>query len=69
MTFKEFIDKYLGMIIGIIIAVLIIVIGGDQIIAIIMKLALIIALGWLGKYLQTNKTTVKDKLKTMIDKM
>ncbi len=69
MTFKEFIDKYLGLIIGIVIAVLIIVIGGDMIIAALMKIALIIGLGWLGKYIQDNKTTVKDKLKNWIDRM
>ncbi len=69
MTFKEFVDKYLGLVIGIVIAVLIIVIGGDMIIAALMKIALIVGLGWLGKYIQDNKTTVKDKLKNWIDKM
>ena len=69
MTFKDFIDKYLGMIIGIVVAVLIIVIGGDTIIAALMKIALIVGLGWLGKYLQGNKSTVKDRLKNWIDKM
>ncbi len=69
MTFKDFIDKYLGMIIGIVIAVLIIVVGGDSIIAALMKIALIVGLGWFGKYIQDNKTTVKDKLKNWIDRM
>ena len=69
MTFKEFVDKYLGMIIGIVIAVLIIVIGGDTVISILMKIALVIGFGFLGKYIQTNKSSVKDKLKNWIDKM
>ena len=69
MTFKDFIDKYLGMIIGVVIAVLVIVIGGDTIISALMKIALIIGFGLLGKYIQTNKSSVKDKLKLWIDKM
>lgn len=66
MTFKEFLDKYLGMIIGIVIAVIVILIGG---VTIFEYIALIIGCGWLGKYIQDNKTTVKDKLKNWIDRM
>lgn len=69
MTFKEFVDRYLGMIIGIVIAVLLIVIGGDTIISIMIKIALVIGCGFLGKYIQDNKTTVKDRLKNWIDRM
>ena len=69
MTFKDFIDKYLGMVIGIVIALLIIIIGGDTIISILLKIALVAALGWFGFYIQRNKTSVKNKLRNLIDKM
>ncbi len=65
MTFKDFVDKYMGMIIGVLIAILIIALGA---IYVVECVALIVAFGWLGKYVQKNKDTVKEKLKTIIDK-
>ena len=66
MTFKEFLDKYLGLIIGILIAIFIIGIGGVY----VVQCCALIALGaWLGSYVQKNKTSVKTKLKGAIDKV
>ena len=65
MTFKDFTDKYLGMIIGIIVAIIIIIVKA---IYIVECIALIIGLAWLGKYVQSNKSSVKDSLKSMIDR-
>ena len=65
MTFKDFLDKYFGMIIGILIAVLFIAFGLVQVLECI---ALIIVMGWLGKYVQTNKEAVKETLKRLIDR-
>lgn len=65
MSFKEFSDKYLGIIIGIIIAILIIAFG---LIYVFECIALIVVAAWLGKYIQSNKEVVKEKLKNLIDK-
>lgn len=66
MTFKEFLDKYLGMIIGVLIAIAIILFGGVYVVECV---ALVIALGWLGKYVQSNKSKVRTGLKSTIDKV
>ena len=66
MTFKEFLDKYLGMIIGMVIAILIIILGG---VYVVQCVALILLCAWAGKYVQGNKSTVKEKLKGAIDKV
>ena len=66
MTFKEFLDNYLGMIIGIIIAILIIVLGGVYVVECI---ALIVLLAMVGKYVQGHKSTVRTQLKGAIDKV
>lgn len=65
MSFKEFTDRYLGMIIGIVIALLLI---AFKLVDIFVYIAVIIGAGWLGRYVQTNKELVKEKLKTFIDK-
>lgn len=65
MSFKEFTDRYLGMIIGIIIALLLIAFG---LVDIFVYIAVIIGAAWLGRYVQTNKEAVKEKLKGFIDK-
>ena len=66
MTFKEFLDKYLGMIIGAIIALFIIFFGGVYIVECI---ALIVLCAWLGCYVQKNKSSVRTTLKCAIDKV
>ena len=65
MSFKEFTDRYLGMIIGIVIALLLI---AFKLVDIFVYIAVIIGAGWLGRYVQTNKEVVKEKLKGFIDK-
>lgn len=66
MTAKEFLERYLGMIIGIIIAIIIIALG---FIYFFECIAIIVIGAWLGKYIQSNKEKVKEKLKSMIDKI
>lgn len=65
MTFKDFVDKYLGMIIGILIAIVAIAFG---FVYVVECIAVIVFAGWLGKYIQENKESVKEKLKNLIDK-
>ncbi|MBO5143320.1 MAG: DUF2273 domain-containing protein [Clostridia bacterium] len=65
MNSREFLDKYLGMIIGIIIAVLAIAFG---FVYVVECVAIIVFAAWLGKYIQENKESVKEKLKSLIDK-
>ena len=65
MNINEFFERYLGMIIGIVIALLAI---GFGLVYVFECIALVIAAGWLGKYVQKNKESVKEKLKGMIDK-
>jgi hypothetical protein len=66
MTFKEFVDKYAGLTLGIIIALIIIAL---KLVYAVQCIVLVIAFAWFGKYLQKNKTSVKEKLKTFIDKL
>lgn len=65
MNSKEFLERYLGMIIGIIVALLVI---AFKLVYIFECIALVIVAAWLGKYVQANKESVKEKLKTWIDK-
>ena len=65
MNSREFLDKYLGMIIGIIIAVLAIAFG---FVYVVECVAIIVFAAWLGKYIQENKESLKEKLKSLIDK-
>ena len=66
MTFKDFLDRYLGLIIGVLIAALVILLGG---VYVVQCIALIILGGWAGRYVQKNKTKVKTQLKGAIDKV
>lgn len=66
MDFKEFINKYLGMIIGILVAVVLIALG---MVYVVECIVLIAVCGYIGKYIQGNKTVVKTKLKDGIDKV
>lgn len=65
MNAKEFFERYFGMIIGIIVAVIFILL---DLVYLFECIVIIVAAGWLGKYIQNNKETVKEKLKGMIDK-
>lgn len=65
MSFKEFMDKYLGIIIGVLVAVILIVLN---LVYPIECIVLIIAFGWFGRYVQNNKSKVKEQLKTYIDR-
>ncbi len=66
MNSREFFDRYLGMIIGIIVAVLVIAL---HLVYVFECIALIVVAAWLGKYIQDNKENVKEKLKSWIDKI
>lgn len=63
---KNFLSKYAGAIIGIIITVIILCTHLYELIIWII----FICLGmYLGNYVQHNKTTVKEKLKNFIDRL
>ena len=65
-NFKDFWNQFKGVIIGVVIAILILITGLDQLILAIV----VIALGaFIGNYVQRNKEDVKTKLKSFIDKM
>ncbi len=66
MTFKDFMDKYLGIILGVLVAILLI---AFKLVYPVECIIIIIAFGWLGKYIQNNKPKVKEKLKTYIDRL
>jgi predicted Co/Zn/Cd cation transporter (cation efflux family) len=66
MTFKEFLDKYLGLIIGVLIAIIVILLGG---VYVVQCIALIVLGGWVGRYVQKNKTKVRTQLTGVIDKV
>lgn len=65
MSSKEFLDRYLGMIIGVVVALLLIAFG---LIDVLVSISAIVFAGWLGRYVQQNKDVVKQKLKDLIDK-
>lgn len=64
--FKNFIGKYRGAIIGIIVAIVIL---ATRLYALIVGILLILAGAIIGNYVQQNKDDVKAKLKNFIDKM
>ena len=63
---KNFIMKYRGAIIGIIIAI---VLFATRLYDVIIGILLILAGAFVGNYVQLNKDEVKAKLKKFIDKM
>ena len=65
MTFKDFLDNYLGLIIGVLIAAVVILVGGIYVVSCI---ALLVFGGWAGRYIQKHKTKVLRQLKDAIDK-
>ena len=64
--FKEFLIKYKGAIIGIIIAILLL---ATKLYNVLIWILVIVAGGFIGNYVQRNKDEVKTKLKKYIDKM
>ncbi len=66
MEFKEFLERYLGIVIGILIACIIIALGWVY----VVECLVLIGFGaWLGNYVQGNKTLVKNRLKKGIDRI
>lgn len=63
---KNFIMKYRGAIIGIIIAIVLL---ATRLYDVIIGILLILAGAFVGNYVQLNKDDVKAKLKKFIDKM
>ena len=63
---KEFISKYRGAIIGIIIAIICLIFNLHKV---LIAVLVVVAGGLLGNYVQHNKELVKEKLKTFIDKL
>lgn len=63
---KNFIMKYRGAIIGIIIAIVLL---ATRLYDVIIGILLILAGAFVGNYVQLNKDEVKAKLKKFIDKM
>lgn len=65
-NFKNFLTKYRGAIIGVIIAVLVLC---TRLYELILALVLVGLCAVAGNYIQQNKDYVKDKLKKFIDKL
>ena len=64
--FKKFFGKYCGAIIGIIVAIVIL---ATRLYDLIIGILVILAVAFIGNYVQQNKDDVKTKLKSWIDKM
>ena len=65
-SLKNFIIKYRGAIIGIIIAILVLC---TKIYELILAIILLFIVAIVGNYVQQNKYDVKEKLKNFIDKL
>lgn len=63
---KNFLNKYKGAIIGVIVAIIIL---ATRLYEVIVGILLILAGAFVGNYIQQNKDEVKDKTKKFIDKM
>ena len=63
---KEFINKYKGALIGIIIAIILL---ATKLYDVIIGILIILAGAFVGNYVQQNKDEVKTKLKKFIDRM
>ena len=63
---KNFLSKYKGAIIGVIVAIIIL---ATRLYEVIVGILLILAGEFVGNYIQQNKDEVKDKTKKFIDKM
>ena len=64
--FLEFFGRNLGFIIGLIIGVIVVI---CEFTYLFVNLAVMIGFGFLGMYVQRNKSKVKETLKNIIDKM
>ena len=64
--FKEFLSKYLGAIIGVIVAILILC---TKLYELMIGIVLILMGAFVGNYVQKNKDEVKIKLKNFIDRL
>lgn len=64
--FGSFFQKYGGMIIGGIIAL---ILACTNLYRVIIGIVLVVLGMWFGNYIQKNKEIVKEKLKILIDKM
>ncbi len=65
-SFKEFLSKYLGAIIGVIVAILILC---TKLYELMIGIVLILMGAFVGNYVQRNKDEVKIKLKNFIDRL
>ena len=65
-SFKEFLTKYRGAIIGVIIAVLVLC---TRLYELMIGIVLILMGAFVGNYIQKNKDEVKIKLKDFIDRL
>lgn len=65
-NFMEFIKSNLGFVIGLLIGILVVIL---KIGYFFINLAIMIAFGLLGAYIQKNKPKVKAVLQNLIDKM
>ena len=63
---KDFITRYLGAIIGVIIAIVLLC---THLYKVIIGIILIFDCGFVGNYVQVNKEEVKEKLKNIIDRL
>ena len=64
--FKNFVIKYRGALIGIVIAILILL---TRLYMLIIGAILLVICAFIGNYIQHNKYDVKEKLKSFIDKL
>ena len=65
-NFVEFIKRNLGAIIGLVIGIIFVLCGLSYF---VVNLAVMIGFAYLGRLFQYNKETVKEKLKSWIDKI
>lgn len=63
--FVEFMKKYIGFMIGVIIGIIVVACGLGRF---MLMLGLVLGFGFLGMYIQKNKSSVKVALKNLIEK-
>ena len=63
---KEFISRYFGAIICVIVAIILLC---THLYKVIIGIILIFVCGYVGNYVQMNKEDVKEKLKNIIDRL